>query len=262
MYQTHKLSCPMHTSLESKLVLKNWNLTPLVVSSKSPCSTDTTLCKSNFTILFLSIWWIHSKAISFSFWIRACFCDELVEECHRVGKTLMCKENTVGLDASYWISRPQNEDMYVKFIFIRILFLTFWSARARAKNWIWEKEKHSQESNIFSVDGAVRQTWYILSKNDNLQKFSFFFFLKFMMVTFLRFWSLKRSSYTFQYPGAQPQNLKNPCFSDLQVWISFKTSFSSFGLNKMTHEQISTYIHGAHFGAPAVIQPKIDSKFE
>jgi len=59
------------------------------------------------------------------------------------------RENTVALDAPYWISRLQNEDMYVKFIFIRIFFLTLWSVRTRAKTWIWEKEMHSHESNIF-----------------------------------------------------------------------------------------------------------------
>ena len=91
---------------------------------------------------------------------------------------------------------------------------------------------------------------------------NFHFFLKFMMVAFFRLWSPKWSPHNCQYLGGQPQNLKNPCFSNLQVWISFKTSFSSFGLNKMTHGQISTYINGAFFGAPGVLQPKIPSKFE
>mgnify|MGYP007086845823 CR=1 FL=1 len=91
---------------------------------------------------------------------------------------------------------------------------------------------------------------------------NFQFFLKFMMVAFFRLWSPKWSPHNCQYLGDQPQNLKNPCFSNLQVWISFKTSFSSFGLNKMTHGQISTYINGAFFGAPEVLQPKIPSKFE
>ena len=38
---------------------------------------------------------------------------------------------------------------------------------------------------------------------------------------------------------------------------SSKTSFLSFELNKMTHGQISTYVNGAFFGDPEVLEPKI-----
>ena len=70
----------------------------------------------------------------------------------------------------------------------------FWCWRSKSKCWkIWCQvicvlffkvfiknegftvlTTHSQESNTFSVDGVARQTWCILSKNDNFQKFSFF----------------------------------------------------------------------------------------
>ena len=42
------------------------------------------------------------------------------------------------------------------------------------QKWRFYSFTHSQESNTFSVDGVARQTWCILSKNDNLQNFSLF----------------------------------------------------------------------------------------
>ena len=95
-----------------------------------------------------------------------------------------------------------------------------------------------------------------MSKNDDLQKFSVFsefydgdiFQISEPLHLAIPWGPVSKSEKSMFYG---PASLK-----------SFKTSFSSFGLNKMTHGQISTYINGAFFGAPGVLQPKIPSKFE
>ena len=81
------------------------------------------------------------------------------------------------------------------------------------------------------------------------------------MVAFLRLRSSKRSSQNCENAGDYLENLKNPCFLDLQDWISLKTSLLSFGLKKITYAHISTYMNGAQNGAHVALRPKIPSKF-
>ena len=63
---------------------------------------------------------------------------------------------------------------------------------------------------------------------------NFEFFLKFVILGFLKLRSPKRSPQNCQNIGDYLKNLKISCFLDLQLWISFETSFSSFELKKKT----------------------------
>ena len=91
---------------------------------------------------------------------------------------------------------------------------------------------------------------------------NFEFFLKFVILGFLKLRSPKRSPQNCQNIGDYLKNLKISCFLDLQLWISFETSFSSFELKKNTHVRISAYINGAQNGARGVLRPKIPPKFD
>ena len=61
---------------------------------------------------------------------------------------------------------------------------------------------------------------------------NFEFFLKFVILGFLKLRSPKRSPQNCQNIGDYLKNLKISCFLDLQLWISFETSFSNFELKK------------------------------
>ena len=74
---------------------------------------------------------------------------------------------------------------------------------------------------------------------------NFEFFLKFVMLGFLKLRSPKRSPQNCQNIGDYLKNLKILCFLDLQLWISFETSFSSFELKK----KIDAYF-GIHKRSP------------
>ena len=83
-----------------------------------------------------------------------------------------------------------------------------------------------------------------------------------MMVAFLRLRSSKRSSQNCDNAGDYLENLKNPCFLDLQDSISLNISLLSFGLKKITYAHISTYMNGAQNGAHVALRPKTPSKFK
>ena len=80
------------------------------------------------------------------------------------------------------------------------------------------------------------------------------------MVTFLENRSPFRSLQDSLNLGGQSKKSKNPCFFDLQVCISCKTSYQSFELKKQTHVHISAYINGARNGAPRALRPKYTPK--
>ena len=91
---------------------------------------------------------------------------------------------------------------------------------------------------------------------------NFEFFLKFVILGFLKLRSPKRSPQNCQNIGDYLKNLKISCFLDLQLSISFETSFSSFELKKKNHVRISAYINGAQNGARGALRPKIPPKVD
>ena len=111
----------------------------------------------------------------------------------------------------------------------------------RASNWnltktqqFLSKSKKEIKSLVYIVRNLIpfQNLWLLVktgafwAKMINSQN-CHFLFLKFMMVAFFKLWTSKWSAQNCQYLGDQPQNLKNPCFSNLKVWISFKTSFQA-----------------------------------
>ena len=102
--------------------------------------------------------------------------------------------------------------------------VNFWND---TQNWI-----HSQKSNWFSPDELFVKTGAFWEEMINTKTFEFF--LKFVILGFLKLRSPKRSPQNCQNIGDYLKNLKISCFLDLQLWISFETSFSSFELKKKT----------------------------
>ena len=132
----------------------------------------------------------------------------------------------------------------MKYLILFLIFWPFFVYKSIVRNLIGF---HRME--LFVKTGAFSEEM-INTKN-------FEFFLKFVMLGFLKLRSPKRSPQNCQNIGDYLKNLKMLCFLDLQLWISFETSFSSFELKKKIHVRISAYINGAQNGARGVLRPKI-----